>query len=141
MVVLRILLFLVSTSLVVQAYVNLLSHRGSHHRSIGVSRFLSLSGDGFERWQNPNIPASRLEELWRGRDSLLTIGSAGVSKTHINSLSNLIDQHETVRIKLASNKMDAMGISKQFMDDEALCSKVELLEVRKKEFMVGRKKD
>mmetsp|Transcript_7956 Transcript_7956/g.17814 ORF Transcript_7956/g.17814 Transcript_7956/m.17814 type:complete len:132 (+) Transcript_7956:141-536(+) len=93
----------------------------------------------FERWRTPAYPAEQLEAMWKDRDSLMTIGGAGVTATHINSLKNLLSEHPAVRIKLASNRIDAYAVSKLFMADEALDLKADLLEVRRTSLMFGRK--
>lgn len=62
-----------------------------------------------------------------------------MTESQINSLRELISQHEVVRIKLTSDKMNAMEISKVFSDDEKVSQTCELLEVRIKGFMFGRK--
>ena len=97
--------------------------------------------DNFQRWSNPLYDERELNKdyISLGR-SLMTIGSSGVSATHINSIVNLLSQHEKVRIKLASDKLDPHVISKLFISDEILGSKAELLEVRKRGIMFGRKK-
>lgn len=97
--------------------------------------------DNFQRWSNPLYDERELNKdyISLGR-SLMTIGSSGVSATHINSLVNLLSQHEKVRIKLASDKLDPHSISKLFISDEILGSRAELLEVRKRGIMFGRKK-
>jgi len=113
--------------------------------SIKYGHILSLKStkkdDNFQRWSNPLYDERELNKdyISLGR-SLMTIGSSGVSATHINSIVNLLSQHEKVRIKLASDKLDPHSISKIFIDDDILGSKAELLEVRKRGIMFGRKK-
>jgi hypothetical protein len=43
----------------------------------------------FERWRNPAYPAEQLEAMWKDRDSLMTIGGAGVAPSPSPSLTYL----------------------------------------------------
>ncbi len=129
-----VILLLVGT---LSAYHNQVCHK-FHQISILKS---TKKDDNFQRWSNPLYDERELNKdyISLGR-SLMTIGSSGVSATHINSIVNLLSQHEKVRIKLASDKLDPHVISKLFISDEILGSKAELLEVRKRGIMFGRKK-
>ena len=92
------------------------------------------------KWSNPDFDASQLNSWWveLGK-ALLTIGSAGVQQSHINSLSDLLSSHERVRVKLASDKINARSAAEEFLKSSTLIDKIVLLEVRKQGFMVGRK--
>ena len=91
-------------------------------------------------WNNPEYTVQNLELLWKERDSLLTIGTGGATKKHINSMNDLVNQHRIVRIKFANDKIDAMTVSRDCIDDELLAGKVEILQVRPRGFMIGKKK-
>jgi len=94
----------------------------------------------FTNWSNPLYEAKDLNKLWNERDGLLTIGSNGVSQSHINSLSDLVSQHDIVRVKLATDKIDPFKVSDVFLSAEALTGRIDLLEVRRRGFMVRRSK-
>lgn len=94
----------------------------------------------FTNWSNPSYEAKDLNKLWNERDGLLTIGSSGVSQSHINSLFDLVSQHDIVRVKLASDKIDPFKVSDEFLTAAALAGRIDLLEVRRRGFMVRRKK-
>lgn len=66
-------------------------------------------------------------------------GSKGVQTSHINSLRELLSQHKIVRVKLASDKLDAVMISKNFTSDQNLGPRSELLEVKTKGILFQRK--
>lgn len=95
--------------------------------------------DGFERWTNPDYPAAEVDQWFKKEDSLMCIGKGGVTASHINSLSNLIDQHQRVKVKLASDKLDPSSISGRFLADEQLASKAVLIELRRRGMLFGRK--
>ena len=94
----------------------------------------------FTNWSNPSYESKDLNKLWNERDGLLTIGSSGVSQSHINSLFDLVSQHDIVRVKLASDKIDPFKVSDEFLTATALAGRIDLLEVRRRGFMVRRKK-
>lgn len=92
-----------------------------------------------EPWKSPNHSVKDLEQWWKENNSLLTIGSAGVTPTHVNSLANLIQQHRLVKVKVATDKIDVNTIAQAVVGCNELASKVVLLEVRSKGFMLGRR--
>ena len=94
----------------------------------------------FTKWSNPLYDSKDLNKLWNERDGLLTIGSSGVSKSHINSLFDLVTQHDVVRVKIATDKIDPFKVSQEFLTSSALVGRIDLLEVRRKGFMVRRSK-
>lgn len=94
----------------------------------------------FTNWSNPSYLAKDLNKLWNERDGLLTIGSSGVSQSHINSLFDLVSQHDIVRVKLASDKIDPFKVSDAFLTAASLAGRIDLLEVRRRGFMVRRRK-
>lgn len=67
-------------------------------------------------------------------------GSKGVAPSQINSLRELLSQHDAVRVKLASDKLDAISISNSFSEDAEISSISELLEVRRRGILFQRKK-
>eukprot|EP01036_Dinobryon_divergens_P026483 gene26483-35142_t len=93
----------------------------------------------YSLWTNPRYSSSQLQDLWRKNDPLLTVGSKGVQTSHINSLRELLSQHRIVRVKLASDKLDALMISKNFTSDQSLGARSELLEVKTKGILFQRK--
>lgn len=94
----------------------------------------------FKRWSNPLYEEVKINKLWNEREPLLTIGTVGVTKNHINSLYNLIQQHEVVRVKLSHDKLDAHKISQEFITSEQLQNQIELIDIRKRGIMVKRNK-
>ena len=107
---------------------------------------LSLSDEGvesippFQEWYSPLFPKSKIDTWWvQVGDSLLTVGAKGVQQSHINSASELLTQHNILRVKLASDRCDPYKISKQFIDSEILSKKAEILQIKKREFMIGMK--
>ena len=130
-----------------------------------IFRIILLSGGDeqskYSLWSNPRFTSSQLRDLWRTNDPLLTVvrslldlfyfkrmhswpvwiiqGSKGVQTSHINSLRELLSQHKIVRVKLASDKLDAVMISKNFTSDQNLGPRSELLEVKTKGILFQRK--
>lgn len=101
----------------------------------------SDKGPEFTRWLNEDYTKDYIEDLWKKHESLITIGAKGFKDSHINSISELLSQHEVVRVKLANTKyMDPIEVSRLIADSGKLKDTAELLEVRKKEFMFGRAK-
>lgn len=98
------------------------------------------SGGSFERWCNPEFSIDQINEWFDSiSKSLLTVGKSGVQDSHINSLNELLNSHERVRVKIASDKMNITETANRFMSSPLLSASV-LLDVRKTEFMVGRLK-
>lgn len=92
------------------------------------------------RWHNPDFKKEELNDWYcKLGKSLLTVGMKGVNQSHKNSLLELIQSHERVRVKIASDKSNIMEVAQTFLTDPALEKAVVLLEVRRREFMVGRK--
>lgn len=92
------------------------------------------------RWHHPDFKKEELNDWYcKLGKSLLTVGMKGVNQSHKNSLLELIQSHERVRVKIASDKSNIMEVAQTFLTDPALEKAVVLLEVRRREFMVGRK--
>jgi len=82
-----------------------------------------------EDWFSSTLPKDKIQELWRssgasrkafgekgqGR-SLLTVGAKGIGPNTVNSLAELMKQHETVRVKVASDAIDIRALSEQMID-------------------------
>ena len=101
---------------------------------------VGVEDSGSQRWSNPAYPPDQLNTWYLElQKSLLTVGAKGISPSHINSLIELLKSHERVRVKVASDRMNTMDVSKLFTEDLAFQDVGELLEVRKREFMFGRK--
>ena len=91
-----------------------------------------------ERYRHSDYEAAQLEAWWRGvPKSLLTVGGKGVKTSHASSLANLLQSHDHVRVKVASDRLDALLIAQELAVHELVAAKGELLECRKKEFMFG----
>jgi RNA-binding protein YhbY len=96
--------------------------------------------DNKKKWTNPQFSEDEVNKWFiEVGKSLLTIGSKGVTKSQINSLSELLKQHKRVRVKMANDKMDTKTISNEMINDEILLNKVDILQIRSREFMVSLK--
>jgi RNA-binding protein YhbY len=90
-------------------------------------------------WTNEQYSNEDLHKWWNNVDkSLISIGSNGVQPSHLNSMIELLKSHERVRVKLSSDKLNSVKIAKEFINNDILSSKVELLMCRVRGFMVGR---
>lgn len=127
---------------VVPKYKQTLAHNGirmAFLSSVSTNRGIILE-DSEGKWYNPSYSKENIEAWWKEADkSLLTIGSKGVSESQLNSLSELIDSHRMVRVRLASDKMDASAIAASIIDSPRLFDKIELLHIKPREIMVKRK--
>eukprot|EP01041_Mallomonas_annulata_P002462 gene2462-4781_t len=109
----------------------------SNHLQVSRKNILRLqledpNKSSFQDWSSPLFPKVQLDTWWEQiGDSLLTVGSKGVQQSHINSASELLSQHNCIRIKLASDKLDPFAISKAFVENELLLEKAELLQRNK----------
>ena len=103
-------------------------------------------------WHNENFSKNEIQEMWKlsgaprkafgekgqGR-ALLTIGAKGLGPNTLNSISELLKQHKTIRIKVASDSIDTMVLSDEIMKYPEINCKATLLAVKNREFMIGRK--
>ena len=108
-----------------------------HHQAISSKS--KLFSD-FVAWKSSEYDVVDLERWWKESDPLLTIGSSGVTPTHLNSLSNLLEQHEFVKVKLASDKINASKIAQTVVNCDELAAKIILLEIRSKGILLGRRR-
>jgi RNA-binding protein YhbY len=83
------------------------------------------------------LTSETIDQWWQRTDHLLTIGTAGLTPKHINSLKNLVQEHGWVKIKLASNKVDAKDVVDGVVRSENLAGLVKILAVRGRFFAVG----
>eukprot|EP01039_Chlorochromonas_danica_P006970 gene6970-7711_t len=104
-----------------------------------VALMASKPGDSFQRWTNSRYSEEDLEKMWRDHDFLLTIGSNGVSPSHGSSLKDLISHHSVVKVKLASDRLNPLDISKQLLAVSNLQDVVEILEIRRRGFSLAKK--
>ena len=105
----------------------------------GSSSAANAAPGSVGRYKNPAYDDSQLEEWWKSVSrSLLTVGGKGVQPSHMNSLASLLVDHGHVRVKVASDQLDAFAIATEFCENEAVARVGELLECRSKEFMFGR---
>lgn len=90
-------------------------------------------------WESPTFPKSQLDEWWKQREHLITIGSAGIAPTHLTSIQQLLSHHGRIKIKVASDKSDIFSIANHIIENELFHGSIELLSVRGKKFLVGQK--
>ena len=91
------------------------------------------------RWQSDKYDVDELKEIWDSVDkSLLSIGSKGIQQSHKNSLYELLKQHSVVKVKISSDRLNALEMAQGFAKDEKIEKIAELLECRKREFMFKR---
>lgn len=91
-------------------------------------------------WITDKYQPSEIEAKWKSVASpLLTVGSKGVSETHVHSLEDLLKAHQHIRVKFASDKLNVQEMAESFVTRSAvLAEHAELLVIKKKEFMIGR---
>lgn len=65
---------------------------------------------------------------WKTTDHLLTIGVAGVTPQHLNSLGEMLVHHKRVKIKLASDKLNTEEVVHSILTSENLRGKVRVLD-------------
>jgi RNA-binding protein YhbY len=95
----------------------------------------------FTKWSNPAYSVDEVNKWFLDlKKSLISVGSKGVTENHCNSLLDLMKSHERVRIKFSNHRMDPHEGAKSFIADARVEEQAELLEVRKREIMFGRKK-
>lgn len=86
----------------------------------------------FTTWTNPKLTPDEAFQHWKEHDFLMTIGSQGVAATHANSLQEMLRHHPFVKIKLATDKLDAHKVSAQLLELMAESKGVEVVEIRRR---------
>eukprot|EP01031_Cornospumella_fuschlensis_P039079 gene39079-47544_t len=86
----------------------------------------------FTSWTNPKLTSDEAFKHWKENDFLMTIGSQGVGSTHANSLREMLQHHAFVKIKLATDKLDAHHISAQLLDMMSDKTGVDVVEIRRR---------
>ena len=85
---------------------------------------------------NPNI-----ESAWRfAKKPLLRIGGKGISKTHCNSLIELLNAHTVVKVKFNTQKFgsleDAFEAMKKLAEETGEMKEIELIQFRNSDNVV-----
>lgn len=94
----------------------------------------------FTRWTNPAYPPATVEGWWRELGAaMLTLGDRGLQSSHRNSLLGLLETRDRVRVKFSSDRVDQMAIAEALMADEGFAAVAEVLEVRRRGLMAGRR--
>ena len=94
----------------------------------------------FSRWTNPAYAAAEVEGWWRELgDAMLSLGDRGLQSSHRNALLELLATRDRVRIKFSSDRVDQMAIAEALMADGGFSAVADVLEVRRRGLMVGRK--
>lgn len=123
----------------------------SRTKYISATRLLSSALKAQTDWHDEKFSKDEIQSMWKlsgarrkafgekgqGR-SLMTIGAKGLGPNTLNSLLELLKQHKTVRVKVASDAIDTMALSKEIMNSSELSNKAQLLAVKNREFMIGR---
>lgn len=100
----------------------------------------SESSPPFGRWTNPAYEPSEVDRWWRELGSaMLTLGDKGLLSGHRNTLLEQLNGRERVRVKFSSDRLDQMAIADSLMRDEGFSAAAEVLEVRRRGLMVGRR--
>ena len=90
-------------------------------------------------WSTDAFPAEQVEGWWKDLGKpLMTVGSKGVADSHVSSLRDLLMQHDRVRVKFASDKVDALRLAQALVSTGPLKDNTELLVVKPRGLMVGR---
>ena len=94
----------------------------------------------FSRWTNPAYPPAEVEGWWRELGTaMLSLGDRGLQSSHRNSLLELLATRDRVRVKFSSDRVDQMAVTQSLMSDPGFSAVAEVLEVRRRGLMVGRK--
>jgi RNA-binding protein YhbY len=103
---------------------------------------MTIESDGLAGapvWSNSKYSVEDLSSAWKGTPkSLLSIGSVGVKESHVNSLLELLMSFEVVRVKISTDKLDSKAIADEFMKNEIVSSRAELLQCKKREMLLKR---
>lgn len=84
------------------------------------------------------LPAAKIEKLWTDSRTLLRLGKGGVKASHINSLTELLQAHPSVRVKVNDATINIVEMANTMVapkeeGDEPLGA---LLRVKGREFMI-----
>lgn len=90
-------------------------------------------------WTSAEHAADAVEGWWKDLGkALMTVGSKGVTDSHVRSLKDLLGQHQRVRVKFATDKVDALALAEALVGAGPLKGQAELLVVKPRGLMVGR---
>ena len=109
-----------------------------NYNRISTRLYCSTSSDeSSERYQNlEKYDEETLKKLWDSiPKALISVGSKGVQSSHCNSLCELLSQHNLVKVKVSSDRLNTRKIAQTFSDDENIIKIGELIECRKREFL------
>ncbi|KAL7541461.1 hypothetical protein ACHAXR_010939 [Thalassiosira sp. AJA248-18] len=100
------------------------------HRQGSVNLNLSSSNDPLEK-----LTGNRAKAWQYAKKPLLRIGGKGATKTHGNSLRQLLDQHTVVKVKVNTGPFDgslesAFDALKQLAVDSGAGDGIELIHIR-----------
>lgn len=115
----------------------------------GSNRFNILSTNSYEqipidsrkdlKWYTPKYDPEDIDVWWKQVSRpMLTIGAKGVSESHINSLNELVRDHERVRIRLAHDSIDPVEVTMALINSSILRNPIEAIHIRTREIMIGR---
>ncbi len=116
-----------------------------NHQSRNSKLVLELANNGESisssnlKWYSPKYSPEEIDFWWKQVNRpFLTIGSKGISSSHINSLNELIGHHEKIRIRLAHSKINAHEISASLISSPNLNFPIEALQIREREILIGK---
>lgn len=105
----------------------------------------SFDGDKIS-WVNEQYDDSLIERarIWNSNKKLLSIGDAGLTTKHINSVLHLARSHNYVKVKLSSHRLNPMQLAESFLsmdceESKSLCELVDLYEIRPRAILFRRK--
>jgi RNA-binding protein YhbY len=95
----------------------------------------------FSRWTNPEYSKTEVDAWWTELgDAMVSVGEKGLQPSHVNTVLDLLCAHERVRVKFSSDKMDQMKLAETLVQSESLAGIADLLDVRKRGLMIGRRR-
>lgn len=99
-----------------------------------------LNNEEFTRWINPQFTKQEVDAWWNELgDSVVTIGDKGVQASHVNSILQYLYSHQRIRIKFSTDKIDHSSVVEALDSNEELGKIAEVLDLRKRGLMMGRK--
>ena len=100
----------------------------------------STAVEPFMRWTHPKYERSVIDTWWKDlSDSMVTIGDKGVQESHVNTILQFLYAHERLRIKFSTDKVNQQSIADSLMSNEKLSGLAEVLDIRTRGMMLGRK--